>query len=68
MSTEFIVRTLHCEDGVVGLNGYQYLLHEDDSLMKFETKEVAERFLTQHGIDLDQVEIVDFKQGEEDDC
>mgnify|MGYP003319450270 FL=1 len=64
MSTEFIVRTLHCEDGVVGLNGYQYLLHEDDSLMKFETKEVAKRFLTQNDIDLDTVEIIDIKTGE----
>lgn len=65
MDTALIVRTLYNNDGVIGLNGYHYLLHEDDSLMKFETKEVAEKFLTKHGIDLDQVEIVDFKVEEE---
>ena len=66
MPTELVVRTLYSNDGVIGLNGYHYLLHADDSLMKFKTQEIAEKFLTKHGIDLDQVEIVDFKTGEED--
>ena len=65
MSNELIVRTLCSNDGVIGLNGYHYLLHSDDSLMKFETKEVAEKFLTKHGIELDQVEIINFKLEEE---
>ena len=33
-----VVRTLYSNDGVIGINGYHYLLHSDDSLMKFETK------------------------------
>ena len=64
MSNELVVRTLTSNDGVMGLNGYHYLLHADDSLMRFETKEVAEKFLLKHGIDIDDVEIIDSITGE----
>ena len=61
---KLIVRTLHSNDGVIGLNGYQYLLNADDSLMSFPSIEKAEKFLTKHGIDIELVEIIDFHTGE----
>ena len=61
-----VVRTLVCPDGVIGLNGWQYLLDEDDNEMEFDSKDSANQFLldggyTQEWID-DWVEII--KKGE----
>ena len=64
MSIEVAVRTLYCEDGVLGLNGYRYLLYEDGSLMRFEDKETATRFLLRHDINLDQVDFFNIATGE----
>ena len=52
-----IVRTLTCPDGVVGLNGWQYLLHPDNTLMEFKNGKEAKEFLLQHEIDLEDVEL-----------
>jgi len=40
-----IIRTLVCQDGVVGLNGWQYLLNNDDTYMEFDNTESANKFL-----------------------
>ena len=61
-----VIRTLVCPDGVIGLNGWQYLLDEDDNEMEFDSKDSANQFLldggyTQEWID-DWVEII--KKGE----
>ena len=60
MNNALVVRTLYRNEEAVGLINYHYLLHTDDSLMKFETEEIAEKFLTKNGIDLDHVQIVNF--------
>lgn len=39
--------------GVVGLNGKQHLLDDEDELMLFESVEQARNFLTDHGVDPD---------------
>ena len=61
-----VVRTLVCPDGVIGLNGWQYLLNDDGTEMEFEDLESANSFLldggyTQNYID-EWIEII--KKGE----
>ena len=50
---EISVYTYECADGVVGLNGKQHLLDDEDELMLFESVEQARNFLTDHGVDPD---------------
>ena len=51
-----VVRTLLCGDGIIGLNGWRYLLNSDDTLMKFIDTESAKAFLKAHAIDSDEIE------------
>ena len=50
-------KTLVCTDGVIGLNDWQYLLHSDNTLMMFKDEEEAKAFLTEHGEDLETIEL-----------
>ena len=50
------VKTLVCSDGVVGLNGWQYLLDDDDKLMPFKDNESATTFLKDHGYDQEWID------------
>jgi hypothetical protein len=52
MEGKVVVKTLVCEDGVVGLNGQQYLLNkEGTNVLDFESRESATEFLIDHGYD-----------------
>ena len=48
----WIVKRDYTEDGVVGLNGDQYLLTDNGDLMEFQEREEAVSFLVDSGIDL----------------
>jgi len=48
----WIVKRDYTEDGVVGLNGDQYLLTDTGDLMEFQEREEAVSFLVDVGIDL----------------
>ena len=48
----WIVKRDYTEDGVVGLNGDQYLLTDNGDLMEFQKREEAVAFLVDVGIDL----------------
>tara|TARA_Y100000401_G_scaffold56182_1_gene44479 strand:+ start:294 stop:482 length:189 start_codon:yes stop_codon:yes gene_type:complete len=48
----WIVKRDYTEDGVVGLNGDQYLLTDNGDLMEFQEREEAVSFLVGVGIDL----------------
>ena len=50
---EISVYTYECADGVVGPNGKQHLLDNDDELLLFESVEQARNFLTDQGFDPD---------------
>ena len=50
------LKTLVCSDGVVGLNGWQYLLDDDDKLMPFKDNESATTFLKDHGYDQEWID------------
>ena len=57
------------EDGVIGINGYKYLLHADNTLMKFETVELAKEFLTNEGVYLEghsSAEYIEFVDEDEE--
>ena len=43
------VRTLICPDGVIGLNGWQYLLDNNNKTMKFRNIKSANLFLLDNG-------------------
>ena len=46
---KYLVKTLVCADGVVGLNGWQYLLTDDNKTMLFDSKSAAKTFLLDGG-------------------
>ena len=46
---KYNVRTLVCPDGVIGLNGWQYLLDKDDNDMIFSSIDSANKFLLDEG-------------------
>jgi hypothetical protein len=48
----WIVKRDYTEDGVIGLNGDQYLLTDNGDLMEFQKREEAVSFLVDVGIDL----------------
>ena len=63
MSNMKVVRTLVCPDGVIGLNGWQYLLDEDDKEMEFDSKDSANQFLLDGGYTQEWIdEWVEIKQ------
>jgi len=49
-----IIRTLVCPDGVIGLNGSQYLLDDDGKEMEFNSKDSANSFLLDGGYSQEQ--------------
>ena len=50
-----VCKTLMCNDGVLGLNGYQYLLDDYDNEMEFASEEDAVRFLLDNGYSKDWI-------------
>ena len=56
-----VIRTLVCPDGVIGLNGWMYLLNDDGTEMEFKDTDSANSFLlseyTQEYID-EWIEII----------
>ncbi len=44
-----VARTLVCNDGVVGLNGWQYLLNDKEEEMEFESVKQAKEYLINAG-------------------
>ena len=44
-----IVSTIVSEDGVIGLNGKQYLLDDENELKYFATEEDARNFIEENG-------------------
>tara|TARA_R100000656_G_C3943317_1_gene127081 strand:- start:958 stop:1158 length:201 start_codon:yes stop_codon:yes gene_type:complete len=50
---KWIVFRDYTDDGVVGLNGNQYLLDDDGKVMEFAEKQNAINFLLKHGIDIE---------------
>ena len=44
-----VIRTLICPDGVIGLNGWQYLLDDDGEEMEFDNTDSANSFLLDNG-------------------
>ena len=64
-----IIRTLVCPDGVIGLNGWQYLLTDKGKEMEFEDTDSANSFLldggyTQEYID-ESIEIIEKESNNE---
>ena len=59
-----IVSTIVSEDGVVGLNGKQYLLDEENNLMYFDTIEDAREFIEDAGADPDD-EYIEYEEEKE---
>ena len=58
-----VIRTLVYPDGVIGLNGWQYLLDEDDKEMEFDSKDSANQFLLDGGYTQEWIdEWVEIKQ------
>jgi len=64
-----VVSTIASNDGVIGLNGKQYLLDTDDEVMVFENEESARVFIEEHGEDPDSeyIEYEDYVQHELDE-
>ena len=48
----WIIKRDYTDDGVVGLNGDQYLLGEDGEVMKFQDRQEAVTFLIDNRVDL----------------
>ena len=61
-----VVSTLVSEDGVIGLNGKQYLLDTDNEVMLFKDQETAKAFIAEHGEDPDSeyIEYEDYVEHE----
>ena len=53
MRMMIIVSTIVSEDGVIGLNGKQYLLDDNDELKYFDSLHDAKMFLSEFGVDPD---------------
>ena len=62
------LKTLVCPDGVVGLNGWQYLMGDDDELMPFKDNESATIFLKDNGYDQEWIaENIEFEPVDKED-
>ena len=61
-----IIRTLVSPDGVIGLNGWQYLLDDDGEEMEFNSKDSANSFLLDGGYSQEYIDewIEIIKKGE----
>lgn len=46
-----VIRTLICNDGIVGLNGYQYALDDNNDCLIFDNETKAIEFLLSNGVD-----------------
>ena len=58
-----VIITLVCPDGVIGLNGWQYLLDNDGNEMEFDSKDSANKFLLYGGYTQEWIdEWVEIKQ------
>ena len=44
-----VIRTLVCPDGVIGLNGWQYVLDDNGNEMEFKSTDIANQFLLDDG-------------------
>ena len=64
-----IIRTLVCSDGVVGLNGWQYILTDDNKEMEFKDTETANSFLLDGGYSQEHIDehIEIIEKGSEED-
>ena len=51
------VSTWVSQDGVIGLNGKQFLLDENNQIMEFDNESEARQFLSNHGVDPDSEDI-----------
>ena len=51
-----IIRTLVCQDGVIGLNGWQYLLTDSGEDMKFDSEDSANSFLLDSGYSQEHID------------
>ena len=54
--SKVVSKTHMCNDGVLGLNGYQYLLDDEDNEMEFDSKEDAIVFLLDNGETMNWIE------------
>ena len=66
MVSKVVAYRLVSSDGVIGLNGRQYLLHPDGELMKFDNIQEAKDFLDEAGQDPED-EFIDYSEIDEDD-
>jgi len=55
----------YTDDGVTGVNGKQYLLDDNNQLMKFKSENKARKYLTSHDIDIDADEYMHFETEQE---
>ena len=53
--SRIVCKTLMCNDGVIGINGYQYLLDDYDNEMEFASEEDAVKFLLDNGYSKDWI-------------
>jgi len=58
---KYLVYRDNTDDGVIGLNGRQYLLEADNSLMRFDTIAEAVQFLADEGVDIEADELTDIR-------
>ena len=55
---DYVIYRDYTEDGVIGLNGKQYLLDDRDNVLGFQSYADAERFLDEHGVDYENDELM----------
>ena len=51
-----VIKTLVCRDGVIGLNGWQYVLDHNDNTMKFQNTKSANSFLLHNGFTQEHID------------
>ena len=54
--SRIVCKTLMCNDGVIGINGYQYLLDDEGYAKRFDSKEDAIVFLLDNGETMNWIE------------
>ncbi len=55
---DYVIYRDYTEDGVIGLNGKQYLLDDRDNVLGFQSYADAKRFLDEHGGDYENDELM----------
>ena len=58
MPNKYSIYRDYTEDGVLGLNGKQWLNDDDNETIEFESVEDAIRFLDENNIDIDEDEFM----------